>query len=437
MGPGRTQAHMVPSTAIAPVEIRRSEPYSTHRMPSIDEGVIEMERDSQDTAILPQDEDNLEQDVIRELEETFRAIKNRKMFRSFMEEEGFEDVLDHMLCLSESETVQMLGCNLMLHVVRIETSALRTVAAKDDGREFWRIRLSRQKFHDLKESLIQSNLIDILTLAMQSFPHNEIIQNHALTVLAKLVHPRLFQVRHEIQQLIRQAIYSLMPFARPVMTYLNSVHAFCKQDDEFCRAILYFDIHTALRLILCVHDNDSEITGSVCQLLFLLAGKCYDPMIRDKMMECLPDMLSILSPTRIWRNQSTTLLAACGVIWHMASTTDDAKRHIALKTKTLRYLIRLVLAYLHDKDLLIMACGTLCALSLSNDSCVLSKMSKSILLDALGPIWYKYHDVEMIIEPILIVLIRIDDHLGGMADRVGVGADTETSQQGADNIIWI
>ncbi|GKY91673.1 hypothetical protein MPSEU_000139200 [Mayamaea pseudoterrestris] len=364
-----------------------------------------------------QDDKSLEYDIIKELTNTFRAIKDRKNFRSFINEEGFEDVLDQMLCFSHSQAVQELGCNLLLHVVRIETGSLRNTR----GHEFWRLRMSRRQLGELKGSLMRSHLVDILVLAMQTFSEHAFIQSHAITILAKLVHPRLFTGMQEVHVHIVMAIR--MHVARPkiVLSILSSLFSLCKQHFEFCRALLDHDILAVMKTVMHIHDEHVDITGLSCQLIFLLVDKCVAANYKSAhMLDCLEPVLKVLVAYRPTATESTTLMAACGILWHLANGSGEAKQHLVMKTKAVSCLVRLLLQHSHDRDLMVMVCGTCCALSMSDESRVLSKLSRCLLLDALGPIWYRYHEVELVIEPVLIILIRIDDFRGGV---IGVGTD--------------
>ncbi|GKZ00271.1 hypothetical protein MPSEU_000980000 [Mayamaea pseudoterrestris] len=329
------------------------------------------------------DDKSLEHGVIKELRNNFRAIKDREKF-----------------------PIQALGCNLLLHVVRIQTESLRNTSP---GHDFWHLRMSHQQLDDLKASLMRSHLVDILVFAMQNFAQHALIQTHALSVLAKLVNPRLFTDTQEVHVHIVTAICMHMARPKIVTSILSLLFSLCKQQHfGFCRALVDQGIFAVMKTVMHIHDEHVDITSLSCQLMRFLVNMCVVANYESaSMLDCIKPVLKVLVSCRSTVTESTNLMAVCGILWHLAKGSGEAKRHLVMKTKTVSCLVRLLLQHSRNRDLMAMVCGTCYALSMSDDLRVLSKLSRCWLVDALGPICYRYQDDELVIEPVLITLIRL------------------------------
>ena len=370
----------------------------------------------------------LEAEILQQLDETFHSIKEVDALRDFIHDEGFLDVLDHMQSCRESQAVQEKACHVLLHCVRIDTGSMM---ATQKSTAPWRLRMNRRDFQELQTSLLQHNIVPILSLAMQSFSQSQVLAHYCMTVLAKLVPAQQLLVVVDVLRdnsstqtttstttcnnipSLAVAVLRIHLMSEPtVVAILSACLTLGKQSRAFCQALVDHEIVWAVRLVLEVHGHEHvDATGLACQLLFLLGDQCVHTNCRH-LASSLPELVQVVAPTQQHQRQhhATTLMAACGVLWHLANASEKLKRRIVLHTRCIQYLVRLLLldyCWL-DPDVMTMVCGTLCALSLSNDMRVLRKLSQSLMLDALGPIWYHYQDVEAIIEPILVVLIRMD-----------------------------
>ena len=370
-----------------------------------------------------EDEGHLEeQQALIELQQAFRSIQTPEELRFFLEQEGFEDAIDYMNLYPDNEALQATGCRVLLHILRLETGALRKASNNKASR--WKLRVSHSSYQELQASLLKAHAVEVLTRAMHSFPDNCSLQMHAIQLLSKVTaQGRLLEDSHQFHDLCFRALKVHVGNAKLVLWCLHAMLECTKHNLVFRQALIDDGLMPVLLRTLTIYDDLPEIQSLACQFLFLLIDTC-KVSDENNFLPCIPIMVRTLAihshstpRTSVSHphGDSTaasvciTIMSACGVLWHLANFGPSIKSAIVLEYKATKYLTRLLVSRVDDRDALIMICGALCSLSLSSDPQVLSMLSCSFLLDALGPIWYHYHDVEIVAEPVLVILLRLDD----------------------------
>ena len=147
------------------------------------------------------------------------------------------------------------------------------------------------------------------------------------------------------------------------------------------------------------------IQRRVCQLLFIISET--NPVLSVTLLRCTPQLVEKLSRCLTQTHDKRLLWAACGILWHLADSSEAGTRAL-LKARAVPRLIRILLTYPEQWHVVVMVAGVVEAMTWTLDDYALQQLGRcSMLLDTLGMAWYRYQDIPLIADSTMAILSRI------------------------------
>lgn len=353
---------------------------------------------------------DLRQVVLEDLQKTLVGLRDPDRLLAFVEEEGFEDVLDDMRAFASDADVQTLGLAIMTEFFRLETGVDEANIAYSS---LLLVRIDPIALTDLEEALLASGIVEALALAMLSFAGHLRLQSFALPLFLRFSSPTMMVPSQRLAKVVLSMLTAHVPYPAFVAGALDALYDRANCDFCFRVALAKQGMADVLLLMLQSAQHHPALCRSACRFARLLA---YKNPASCKVMAGSGMVDLLVVSVREHFEDASLLVSACKTLGLLAAISDEAKISIA-RASGVRILVRVLLAYPKRRSVCHSALGALHALILSPAPFMMVCLLRSMADEALAALLLLHRDSRFVTESAAFILWRMQDFVLSLTEE--------------------